>query len=62
MEAGLDVVADLTPDGGLVVLAESHADASAAPEDAVLATLRANGHMGQWDTSRKVTTRSPKGQ
>lgn len=55
--AGLDVMDDLTADGGVVVLADAHAEASPLPEEAVLAVLRAHGHMGQWENVRQVPPR-----
>ncbi|MBA3379290.1 MAG: helicase-associated domain-containing protein [Chloroflexia bacterium] len=47
--AGYQVVDQLTPDGDLIVLLAAP-EPGANPEDALLATLRAAGYAGQWDT------------
>jgi hypothetical protein len=53
-EAGLPVLDQPMPEGGLIVLLEAGAHAQAQPEDELLAALRAHGHVGQWDTGRQA--------
>lgn len=53
--AGLRVIDDLTPDGGLIVLLGLSTDAAGQPEDELLAVLRAHGHVGQWETARQAS-------
>lgn len=47
-EAGLQVLAAPTPDGGLVVLLPESGDTGVPAEDQLLKILRANGYVGQW--------------
>ncbi len=47
-EAGLQVLAVPTPDGGLVILLPESGEPGVAAEDQLLKILRANGYVGQW--------------
>jgi len=47
--AGIAALEQLTPEGDLIVLLPPTADATTSPEEALLATLRANGYAGQWE-------------
>ncbi|MBA2469748.1 MAG: hypothetical protein H0V37_10120 [Chloroflexia bacterium] len=51
--AGLDVLDELTPEGDLVVVLNVGADTTAPPEEELLAALRAQGYVGQWEPTRQ---------
>jgi hypothetical protein len=53
--AGLDILDEPAPDGGLVVMLPRAGDATANPEEEFLAMLRAQGYVGQWETPRSAT-------
>ncbi|MGI8484470.1 MAG: helicase-associated domain-containing protein, partial [Thermomicrobiales bacterium] len=58
-EAGMQVLADLTPDGGLVVMLPESGDDGVPAEDHLLKVLRASGYVGQWlATGTVLATRS----
>lgn len=47
-EAGMQMLKDLTPDGGLVIMLPESGDDGVPAEDHLLKVLRASGYVGQW--------------
>lgn len=56
--AGLEVLDELTPEGDLVALLGPSLDQAIPPEEELLAALRAQGYVGQWEQPRRVSRQS----